>query len=307
MVIVERILCPVDSSPFSERALRYSAALASWYGAELVALSVRPSLLPSALPLALPVSVALKAADTAAIEEEALQAFVVEAVGTVAARVVVTDGPVVSEIVRVGGELPADLIVMGTHGLSGFEHLLLGSVTEKVLRKAPCPVLTVPRLATEPAQAVTFKTIVCAVDFSPASLRAFDYALSLAQEAGGRLVLVHALELFAEEQPRLTEHFNVPEFRQTLEREARQQLESLVSRDARTWCDPEVIVGHGKAYQEVLRLATERAAELIVLGVQGRSAIDRALFGSTTQHVVRQARCPVLTVGPISRAAAAAA
>ena len=308
MIVVQRILCPVDSSPFSERALRQAAALASWYGAELVALSVRSRLLPSALLLEFPGALPLQEAEMRNAGEEALNAFVSEAVGSRVAQVVTTDGPVVPEILRIAAELPADLIVMGTHGLSGFQRLLLGSVTEKVLRKAPCPVLTVPRLATTAtADAVTFKTIVCAVDFSCASTRALDYALSLAQEAGGRLVLVHALELFEEEDPNFTEHFDVPECRHTLERDTREQLEDLVPKNARTWCDLEVIVGHGKAYREVLRVAIERHADLIVLGVHGWAAIDRALSGSTTQHVVREATCPVLTHGALTRTAVAAA
>ena len=303
MIVVERILCPFDSSPFSERALRYAAALATWYQAELTALSVRPRFLPPTTVLPPTESLAVDEAG-----EQELRAFVSGAIGADVAQVVTAEGPVVGEILRIAGELPADLIVMGTHGASGFERLLLGSVTEKVLRKAPCPVLTVPRLASpEAAQAVTFKTIVCAVDFSPASTRAFDYALSLAQEVGGRLVLVHALEWFAENPPHLTEHFNVPEFRLILEQDARKQLEELVPEVARTWCTAEMIVAHGKASREVLRIAAERNADLIVLGVQGRGTIDVTLFGSTAQHVVRGATCPVLTVGPVTAAVAATA
>jgi nucleotide-binding universal stress UspA family protein len=303
MIVVERILCPVDSSPFSQRALRYAAALASWYEAELTALSVRPRFLPPTAILPLTVGV-----DVDQPAEQVLRAFVSGAIGRDAAQVVTTEGPIVQEILRIGSELPADLIVMGTHGAGGFERLLLGSVTEKVLRKAPCPVLTVPRLASpEAAQTVTFQTIVCAVDFSPASARAFDYAISLAQETGGRVVLVHALEWFAENPPHLMAHFNVPEFRLLLEQDARRQLEELVSEVAPASCTAEMIVASGKASREVLRIAGERDADLIVLGVQGRGAIDLALFGSTTQHVVRGATCPVLTVGPVTKSFAAAA
>jgi nucleotide-binding universal stress UspA family protein len=159
-------------------------------------------------------------------------------------------------------------------------------------------VLTVPRLATaDAAHALTFKTIVCAVDFSQASRCALDYALSLAQEAGGRLLLLHAIEGLSEVPSPLTPHFDVAEVTRTLTLDARAQLEALVPEDARAWCEAEVIVGHGKAYREVLRVAAERHADLIVLGVQGRGAIDLTLFGSTAQHVVRAATCSVLTVG----------
>jgi nucleotide-binding universal stress UspA family protein len=211
---------------------------------------------------------------------------------------VTSDGPIVQEILRIAVELPADLIVMGTHGLSGFERLLLGSVTQKVLRKAPCPVLTVPRLTTGgAAHGVTFKTMVCAVDFSDASRRALDYAFSLAQEAGGRLLLLHALEGLPEARPALTAQFDVQKVRRGPAEDAQEHLEALVPDHARAWCEAEAIVRYGKAYREVLRVAADRHADLIVLGVQGRGAIDLTLFGSTTQHVIREATCPVLTVG----------
>lgn len=286
MIVIERILCPVDESRFSARALRHAVALARWYDAQVTALWVRPPVLPESEQAQPP-------------PQERVAAFVREAVGSNAARVEVREGGAVNEILAATAALPADLIVMGTHGLTGYDRLFLGSVTEKVLRKAPCPVLTVPRLAAgvQESSPVTFRTIICATDFSAPAARAFAYALSLAQEAGGTLLLVHAIEWFAEEGPRILAHLNLKEFRRVLEEDARQQLEALVPEDVRTWCDPDVVVGHEKAYRLVLRIAAERDADLIVLGVRGRSAIDLTLFGSTTQRVLRDATCPVLTIG----------
>ncbi len=297
MIRIERILCPVDASVFSARALRYAAALASWYRAELTALSVLPAPPQPSLGSEYPGGWPLETRELVARDEERLRGFVSMATGSPVTTVLTTMGPVVRQILEVAASLPADLIVLGTHGHSGFDHLLLGSVTEKVLRRAPCPVLTVPHLATDDtAQVVKVKTILCGIDFSDASAHALEYALSLGQEAGSRLVLVHALEWFAETPQRLTDHFNVPEFRQALERDAHAQLESLVPPAARTWCETEFVVGHGKAYKELLRVAAEQEAGLIVLGVRGRGAVDLLLFGSTTQHVVREATCAVLTV-----------
>ena len=105
----------------------------------------------------------------------------------------VVSGHPLAAILDHAASLPADLIVIGTHGVSGFQHLVLGSVTEKVLRRATCPVLTVP----PPAQATStlpFKRLLCAVDFSEPSLEAVRFAGSLAREAGARLVLMHVLE-----------------------------------------------------------------------------------------------------------------
>ena len=306
MISIKRILCPVDMSAFSRRALCHAAALGRWYEGTVTALCIRPTILqptpwmyaPMAMPLETP-------ADREAAARDVVE-FVRSAVGLDVADVVVKDGFVVPEILAFAAEWPADLIVIGTHGAGGFERLMLGSVTEKVLRRARCPVLTVPRDASSEAS-VAFKTIVCGVDFSAASVRAARYALSLAQEAGGRLVLVNVQEFLPEDEPRALSHFNVPEFRAALEQDARVELAALVPEDARPWCEPQFVISHGKAYAEILRVAAEQQAQLIVLGVQGRGAVDLMLFGSTTQHVVRQATCPVLTVPALPAAAVAAA
>jgi nucleotide-binding universal stress UspA family protein len=199
-------------------------------------------------------------------------------------------------ILERAASLPADLIVMGTHGASGFERLMLGSVTEKVLRKATCPVLVVPRGADAPSGAPTlFTRILCAVDFSPCSHRALSYALSLAEEAGGELTLLHVIEGFAEE-PLSYAHFDVPEYHRHLELAAGERLEQLVPRETRTWCKCTTTVRKGKPYREILEVAQQERTDVIVLGVRGRNPVDLALFGSTTNHVVRTAECPVLTV-----------
>jgi nucleotide-binding universal stress UspA family protein len=193
----------------------------------------------------------------------------------------------------------ADLLVIGTHGGSGFERLVLGSVTEKVLRKARCPVLTVPRRLSDPVPSgpVLFKRILCAVDFSESSMHALKYALSLAQEADGCLTVMHVLA------PELVgavgigeEHVSLAALHRQGEEEARQQLEMAVPQSARAYCKAESILLRGKPWREILQVASDRQAELIVMGVQGRGAADLLFFGSTTHHVVRQAVCPVLTL-----------
>jgi nucleotide-binding universal stress UspA family protein len=184
---------------------------------------------------------------------------------------------------------------MGTHGTSGFRRLVLGSVTEQVLRSSRCAVVTVPAAANRrTVEPMAFRTVVCAIDFSDSSTRALEYAVSVVRKAGGRLVLAHVLEWFAEEREEPVVGSPTTTF-PTSEEDARSQLEALLTSDART-CHPELIVGYGAAHAELLRVVRERQADLIVLGVQGRNVLDRTLFGSTTQRVVREASCLVLTV-----------
>jgi nucleotide-binding universal stress UspA family protein len=193
----------------------------------------------------------------------------------------------------------SDLIVLGTHGHSGFDRWLLGSVTEKVLRKAACPVMTVPPpVSRPPAEALAlFKRILCAVDFSAASLKGLEYAFALAKEADAELLLLHVLDALPD-----APHWRQPndavivEYRRLIQEDAIKRLSTAVPEDAKTWCRPEQILGTGRPYAEILRVAGERDVHLIVMGVHGRNPIDLMFFGSTTNHLVRTSTCPVLTV-----------
>jgi nucleotide-binding universal stress UspA family protein len=190
--------------------------------------------------------------------------------------------------------LPADLIVLGTHGRSGFDRLLLGSVTEKVLRKSVCPVMTVPPPAERPSQ-LPYKHLLCPVDFSPPSLTPLTFAISMAKESDARLTIANVIEwTSAPLAPNLP--FDYAEFRREFEDDAKRRLEALVPEEARTWCQPTTRLLHGKPYEEILAVARNEAIDLIVMGVHGRNVFDEMLFGSTTNHVVRQAPCPVMTI-----------
>jgi len=293
MLEIKRIVCPVDFSTNSKRALDHAAILARWYEAELTALHVMP-LLPTVFGFPSPVTMATEPATMQAVAGE-LTRFVADAAVLVKATTpVVREGSPAVEILHFAAEHGADLLVLGTHGRSGFEHFMLGSVTEKVLRKAPCPVLTVPRFCEGQPERPVFKRIVCGVDFSGASDRAVEHALSLAQEANGRLTLLHVVEWMADADLGRYPQFDAAGYRRLVARDARERMESLVPAEARNWCDLDLRVTCGKPYRELVKFAEAEASELIVLGVGG--SVDRLLFGSTTQHVVRQAACPVLTV-----------
>jgi nucleotide-binding universal stress UspA family protein len=297
MIEIKHILCPVDFSESSRRALGYAASIARWYGATVTVLHVIPpvSSLSPATPAALYPPVVFTADDLERFERD-LATFAAENCAVQPSRMLAVAGGVTSEIVRVAGELPADLLIMGSHGRSGFDRLLLGSVTEKMLRKAPCPVLIVPPHAPESAGPAgePFRAILCAVDFSPASLRALAFAESLAEEADGRLDVLHVLEPGSVFEPVPMGGPRSPAT-DIAARSARDRLAQLISRDARIYSHVSEIVAAGKAYAEIAREASERHSELIVIGAHGGHG-GLAAFGSTTNHVVREATCPVLMV-----------
>src|SRR5581483_10954327 len=191
----------------------------------------------------------------------------------------------------------ADLIVMGTHGRSGFQHLVLGSITEKVLRKAACPVLTVPRRAPDavPAGPPLYRRILCGIDFSDSSLAAFAYARALGG-ARTHIDLVSAVQMTPLIDTTSPAAMYYPGLYEEIRDDVGTRLEALAIEARSAGCDVDAMVADGAPYREILRLAAETKADLIVLGVRGHGAVDRFFFGSTADHVVRQATCPVLTV-----------
>jgi nucleotide-binding universal stress UspA family protein len=213
----------------------------------------------------------------------------------------VEDGPVATRILQKAATLPADVIVMGTHGAGGFEHLVLGSVAEKVLRKATCPVFTVPPHAQFGPDA-PFARLICAVDFSEWSLAALEEACAIAEESGGAVTAVHVIEWpWAGD---ITRFEGIPpeqakalcEYRRYQEALAQSRLDTAVREIGRDRCRVETRIANGKAYSEILCAAERQRADLIVIGVHGRNPLDVFFFGSTTHQVVRRAQCPVLTL-----------
>jgi nucleotide-binding universal stress UspA family protein len=294
MIRIKNVLCPVDFSDISQHALDHAAAIAHWYEATLTLLYVFVTLPTMDLP-----PLVLEDADRARIESDLRRmAAGVPSDVSVDVRVEQTESAH-REILTQLAATHADLLVLGTHGRSGLQRLFLGSVTEKVIRKATCPTLVVPPRASDvpPDAPVRFRRILCPIDFAESSLSALAYALNLAEEADAHLTLLHVIEM----PPELREHplapnFDVDRIHAAAEADARRRLRDLVPDQARTYCTVETDVVEGRAYRRVLQRAAEEEADLIVMGVHGRGAVDLLVFGSTTHHVIRAAACPVLIV-----------
>jgi nucleotide-binding universal stress UspA family protein len=307
MIHIKHVLCPVDFSECSRHACDRAVAFARSFGADLTVLHVLP--VPSAVP-AVPYG------------PEGPGPFGFEAIGRDRAlaelsRFLATEHPIGVPLHHAVAESPsvqqeillqisrnaADVVVMGTHGRSGFDRFFLGSVAERTLRTSPVPVLVVPPRIPDVMAAGRdpFHSVLCAVDFSQDSARALEYAASLARYAAGRLTLMHAVEpMPIGPDPMVgVVGFDVAGYERALEESGRAQLQQLVPDAAAVGTEVETLITRGKAYKEILRIATERQADLIVVGVHGRNALDRMVFGSTAEHIVRRATCPVLAVpGP---------
>jgi nucleotide-binding universal stress UspA family protein len=304
MVALEHVLCPVDLSELSIHALACAGSIAEWYQSQLTVLHVAPSFEPMEVrPAALFDPVQFVYPMTPEQIEERLRDAMRTAGVTADARVAAKAGDPSHVIVNEALATGADLVVVATHGRTGWDRLMLGSVAEKVLRSAPCPVLTVPPRAGAFAKAdahtparMAVSAVLCPVDFSSAALHAVEFTMDVANRAKASVTFLHVVEWLAEEDPRETSHFAVPEFRQYLMRNAREQLEALVARQPHLERAPTLEVAAGRAHRQIARVASEMSADLIVLGAHGRGGPPLAALGSTTEQVVRAAPCPVLTV-----------
>lgn len=301
MIEIRRILCPVDFSDLSRRALDHAIAVAKWYGSHLTVLYVyhvpTAGMALSSLPIAPAAeTVALFSADREHFRQQLKGFAPADALTNVPVEYVVAEGDVATEVLAEAKS--AEMVVLGTHGRSGFEHLILGSVAEKVVRKARCPVMTIPPAAADATKAVPalFHHIVAGIDFSDASLHALKYALSLAEEADAHLTVLRVVEVPRELAQWAAESEEGKGYVERWKTSAWTHLRDLVPDDARVYCHVEERVETGQPYRELLRVAAEQAAGLIVIGAHGHGMLDRMFFGSTAQHVVRQAACPVLTL-----------
>jgi nucleotide-binding universal stress UspA family protein len=306
---IERILCPTDFSVFSERALRHAAALAKRFEARLTVLHVIPQWTPyTHAPVYFPSPMLANPSLCRHVEEDLREVVEPAIQAGVPVETILREAEPWREIQAVAEELPADLLVMGTHGRGGFEQLLLGSVAEKVLRRAPCPVLTVCREEGRTWEAPGLvRRILCATDLSEVSGRTVAYALSLAAEYEAALTVVHVLEgVASSDSPAYKELPETAAMLRQVEATARQQLHQAIPEDARDWCDVKEQVALGRAHREVLRLAVEESADLIVMGARRHGLLAWTSMGSTLHHVVREASCPVLTVKPVAARADAA-
>jgi len=297
--VLTRILCPVDFSGPSAKALAYAAGLARWHRAELAVLHVQPLQISPLLmvgPYVGPVApVALSPAERAQLEATLTRFVADEAAGDLRiTTALIEDVNVPGSIVSHAESMRADLVVLGTEGHSGFERLMLGSVAERVLRKAACPVVTVPPGAPADRSPASVRHVLCSIDFSDSSTAALESAAAWSAKAGARLTALHVIELPVQASA-LPEYVSL---RDRLIADARDSLDALIPLTLRQSRDFETQVAVGRPGPEILRAAEIHNTDLIVMGVRGRNAIDLAVLGSATQHVVRRAGCPVLTVHP---------
>jgi nucleotide-binding universal stress UspA family protein len=291
MLALRRILFPTDFSDGAALAFPQAAALAAWHDAELHVLNVVEGAAPpeETLPASLDVLHGWlgRASDAGPTEE-----FDLDALSLVQNQV--DDDSAAERIVAYAAAEDIDLIVMSTHGRRGVQRMLLGSVTEEVVRTAPCPVLAV-RSDGDEAPSPIVRRILVPVDFSDASSAAVRHANALAQTHGAEIDLLHVVEQVVYPSAYGVEpaYFPTQEVLGRVERTLGEMArEGLAHGDV----SASAVVGY--APLTILDHADEHDIDLIVIATHGRSGLDRMLLGSVTERVLRRASAPVFIVKP---------
>lgn len=208
-----------------------------------------------------------------------------------------------AEIVQAAKDFRAELLVVSTHGRTGLKHLLLGSVAERIVRNAPCPVLIVRKHERElmPApemhsMGLNVHRILVPTDFSPRSLASLRYAARFARTFGGKITLFHSLNLFAgfvpSEYP-IIDNATYRAAEEAVKQEADRYLHQCVPEDLAE----EAVVQTGPPLSGIPLFAEEGKFDLIICATHSAAPLQHVLLGSTAEQIIRHAGCPVLVVG----------
>jgi nucleotide-binding universal stress UspA family protein len=215
-------------------------------------------------------------------------------------QALVTIGNTTDEISRLAREYIADLVITATHGRSGLKRFFLGSATERLMRILPCPLLVLrgtEKLSDKTTpKSFPFKKILVGCDFSEDAELALQHSLSLAQEFESDLHLVHVVEPSEYRDLLSLQEESVEKLRQDLYDTIKKKLNALVPQEALNWIRLETGLLVGKPYAELIRYAKLHEIDLIALGIRGHGMVEELLVGSTTDRVIRQAPCPVLSI-----------
>ncbi|MCS6806891.1 MAG: universal stress protein [Acidobacteriota bacterium] len=276
-------LVPTDFSEIATGALQYAGSLAARCGARLQVIFADPFLPPPYFSTRQAEDIAAVLEQSKRLAREQLDRYVHEHIAqTVPAEARVVEDYPVRAIMTTADQYNADMIIMGTHGRSGWSRLMLGSVTEKVLRETRRPVLTVrPQSTVAPSSGLTIQRLLCPVNFTDTSARSLEHASALAACLGAELWVLHVIE--SPSSP-------------PSEEEEVDRLCEWVAPDIRARCRLQETVARGEAAEQILTTASSLGCDMIVMAAQHRRFLNTTVLGTTTVRVNRHAPCPVLTV-----------
>lgn len=280
---IKRVLAAVDFSDWTGPVLKTAAEIAGRYGAGLTAVYAETFLPP---PYFTERGMG-QILDVLKAQRDEARRYLADVVRREIGRQVAVESLLlettpVEGILVAAEERGAGLIALGTHGRSGLNRLLLGSVAEKVVRGAKVPVLTV-RGGEAAACRLPFRKILCPVNYTEVAYESLRYAADLARRFGAELTVMTSLEGDATASDEAL-------------RQHERRLCDWVPEDVQAHCTLRPAVRRGDAAEQVLRMAKEEGSDLLVIGAQHRPLLEATIFGTTSVRVMRHAACPVLTV-----------
>jgi nucleotide-binding universal stress UspA family protein len=204
------------------------------------------------------------------------------------------------EVLAAAAAEDSDLIVVGTRGRTGLEHVVLGSTAERIIRTAPCPVLAVrtegggvEKAGSDRRHPGTLDRILLPIDFSDCSLDALEYAVVVAQRAKAPLTLLHVLEPVSYGLDFALPHVTK---REQMRDAIKERLSGLVSALTAVGVKSESLIRGGLPGDSILDVARSQPADMIIMGTHGRRGLSHAFYGSVAESLLRKAQCPILTV-----------
>jgi len=296
-VLFKNILCATDFSDFSNHTINYGVALAKEFEAKLFVSHVIDL---SSVAIYGEFQLDPVGQQNRIMEDAEAQLKALTGDQPISWEPLITVGKPADEISRAVEERGIDLVITATRGRSGLKRIILGSVTERLMRTLTCPLLVVNspehQLISTADRVIKIEKILVGCDFSPDSGQALKHALSLAQEFEAELHLTHVIE--TPTQPGLYKEDTSAseEIQQDYRDLLTQKLKDMVPVEARYWCTPQTGLLEGQPYEEIVGYAESNDIDMIVLGVRGHGLVKTLFLGSTTDRVVRRSPCPVLSV-----------
>ncbi len=304
---VSTILVPIDYSIQSSKALHYACTLAKAFGARLQLLHVDEAVVDAP---ALASTFRVAQAEQLRRLDDFTAGFSLPSRGL---RCQIRAGKAFDEICQAAAELSADLIICGTHGHRGMARLLLGSTAERIVQHATSPVLVVREHEREfvasrrrqtklNRRSVRLNRILVGTDFSETFRDALAYGTAFARQFGAELLLLNAIypQYYAANADYFP--FDYGSLLDETRREAEKGMDEIEKSGSLGNISFRGRIEKGHPGEALVRVAEEEGADLIVVSTHGRTGLPHVLIGSTAQHVVRHANCPVLVIPRTSKA-----
>ena len=284
MIHLKNIMVPVDFSEASKKAVNYGLSLALEFEARLVLTHIVPY---DALAY-----LTAKARLLELVPPDCRDKIVFETI--------VKSGEVRQELLGIVEDKEIDLVVMGSRGRSYFERVLLGSVTERMLRKLHVPILTVSHLDPEKdlhkPEPIPLRRLLYATDLSDGSEAGLEFSIRLARAFDANLTVLHVIQPMDAAMRGMETGGFMPDYTAEIRAQAAERLNRLVALVSDGSVPITTALAEGVPFETINQTAVDNKADLLVINLQGKGRLERALLGTTAERVIRTATVPVLSL-----------